>query len=85
MEQDAYNPPRFWWLKRITCAGIAYMIFLLAVRLWWGWEAQRRLDAAIEERRAAGQPVLLGAVRERRMRTMLHTASRIRVAYLALG
>ena len=59
MEQDAYNPPRFWWLKRITCAGIAYMIFLLAVRLWWGWEAQRRLDAAIEERRAAGQPVLL--------------------------
>ena len=59
MEQNAYNPPRFWWLKRITCAGIAYMIFLLAVRLWWGWEAQRRLDAAIEERRAAGQPVLL--------------------------
>jgi hypothetical protein len=32
MEQNAYNPPRFWWLKRITCVAIAYMIFLLAVR-----------------------------------------------------
>ena len=59
MEQNAYNPPRFWWLKRITCAGIACVIFFLAVRLWWGWKAQRRYDAAIAKWRAAGEPVWL--------------------------
>ncbi len=32
-------------------------VFLLAVRLVWGWEANRRLQSAIDQYAAAGQPV----------------------------
>jgi hypothetical protein len=31
----------------------------VALRLWWGWEASRRLEAKIAEYRAAGQPVTI--------------------------
>jgi hypothetical protein len=52
-------PPRFWWLKRIACAGAVYVLILIVLRIWWGWEAERRFSAAIEKHRAAGEPVLL--------------------------
>jgi hypothetical protein len=50
-------PPRYWWLKRICALTLAWIVFLVAVRLWWGWEADRRWEATIARYRAAGQPV----------------------------
>jgi hypothetical protein len=57
--EQKFVPPRFWWFKRITCAGAAYLLILIAVRIWWGWVADARLQAAVEARRAAGEPVAL--------------------------
>ncbi len=51
-------PPRYWWLRRIAL-GFALLILLLGlVRLWWGYDAKARLDAAIAEIRAGGEPIL---------------------------
>lgn len=50
-------PARFWWLKRLLAAGGCLLIGLVALRLWWGWEAHRRYNAAIERYRQAGGPV----------------------------
>ena len=50
-------PPRFWWLKRIALAATVFAIALVALRLWWGWEADRRLNAAIARCHAAGEPL----------------------------
>jgi hypothetical protein len=52
-------PPRYWWLKRILLATGVLVVALVILRLWWGWEAERRLEAKIAEYRAAGQPVTL--------------------------
>jgi len=52
-------PPRYWWLKRILAAVGVLIVLLVLFRLWWGWEAQRRLDAKIAQYRAAGQPVTM--------------------------
>jgi hypothetical protein len=52
-------PPRRWWLKRILLAAGVFVLALVGLRWWWGWEAERRLQAKIAEYRAAGQPVLL--------------------------
>jgi hypothetical protein len=52
-------PPRHWWLKRLGLAAGVFVLLLAGVRWWWGWEAERRLQAKIAEYRAAGQPVLL--------------------------
>jgi hypothetical protein len=51
-------PPRYWWLRRILALTVAWIAFLVGVRLWWGWEADRRWEAAIARYRAAGQPAL---------------------------
>lgn len=51
------DPPRFRWLKRLLPLAILYVAALLAVRLWWGWEAQRQFEAAVARWRALGQPV----------------------------
>ncbi len=56
-EDDRPVPIRYWWLKRIALAGVVMVLGLVALRLWWGYEAQRRLDAVIAEYRAAGQMV----------------------------
>lgn len=52
-------PPRFGWLKRIALALAAWIGVLVAARLLWGWEADRRMRAKIAEYRAAGEPVLI--------------------------
>lgn len=52
-------PPRFWWLKRIALALVAWIAVLTAARLVWGWEADRRMQAKIAEYRAAGEPILI--------------------------
>ena len=51
-------PPRFRWLKRLTVAGVAYVVVLVGVRLAWGVYADWRLDRAIAAHRALGEPVL---------------------------
>ena len=50
-------PPRYWWLKRILAAIGILVLALACLRLWWGWEAHRRLQAEIKRYRAAGQLV----------------------------
>jgi len=50
-------PPRYWWLKRILAASGALLVLLVALRLWWGWIAERRLQAEIDRIVAAGEPI----------------------------
>jgi len=50
-------PPRFWWLKRLAVAGVAYVLLLVGVRLWWGYEADRRLQAEVDAIRSRGEPL----------------------------
>lgn len=50
-------PPRYWWLKRIALAAGILLVALFALRLWWGWEANRRLQAEIDRIIAAGEPI----------------------------
>jgi hypothetical protein len=51
-------PPRYWWLKRIGAGAGVLVLALVAVRLWWGHVAERRLRAKIAEYHAAGLPIL---------------------------
>jgi hypothetical protein len=57
--EEKLVPLRFWWFKRVVCVGVAYVLLLVGVRIWWGRVADARLHAAVEARRAAGEPVLL--------------------------
>lgn len=50
-------PPRYWWLKRIGVVAGLLLVTLFALRLWWGWEANRRLQAEIDRIIAAGEPI----------------------------
>lgn len=52
-------PPRYWWLKRILLTAGFLVLALVALRWWWGYEAQRRLQAKIDEYHALGQPVTI--------------------------
>ncbi len=56
-EDEMPVPIRYWWLKRLALAGVVMVLGLVALRLWWGYEAQRRLDEVIAGYRAAGQMV----------------------------
>ena len=50
-------PVRFWWLKRILLVGGIVLVAMGALRIWWGWEAHRRLQAEIDKYIAAGEPI----------------------------
>src|SRR3990172_6612547 len=50
-------PPRYWWLKRIALTVGILLVAVIALRLWWGWEADRRLQAEIDKIIAAGDPI----------------------------
>ncbi|MCH9001442.1 MAG: hypothetical protein IIC02_02620 [Planctomycetes bacterium] len=49
-------PPRYWWLKRISIGVGVLLVAVVFLRLWWGWEADRRLQAEIDRIIAAGEP-----------------------------
>ncbi|MCH8242839.1 MAG: hypothetical protein IH897_09540, partial [Planctomycetes bacterium] len=49
-------PPRYWWLKRISIGVGVLLVAVVFLRLWWGWEADRRLQAEIDRIVAAGEP-----------------------------
>src|SRR5271155_1503822 len=53
------HPRRFWWLKRLTVAGLFLLLILFGLRLWWGRAAQLQLDAVIAAAQARGEPVLI--------------------------
>lgn len=50
-------PPRYWWLRRILIGTGVLLVGLVGVRIWWGWEAHRRLTAQIDKYVAAGEPI----------------------------
>ncbi len=50
-------PPRFRWLKRLSLLGGCLLVALLGLRLWWGYEADRRLRQVVERYQAAGELV----------------------------
>jgi hypothetical protein len=56
--QTRPNPPRLWWLKHLSLAGLFLIVALAALRWWWGHEAQRRMDAMIAAAHAKGEPIL---------------------------
>lgn len=51
-------PARFYWLKRLTLAGLTLVILLVGLRLFWGHRMQSRLDEAIADIQAQGEPIL---------------------------
>ena len=51
------DPPRYWWLKRLTASVLLLTVALAAVRYAWGREAKRRLGRELEPIIAAGEPV----------------------------
>ncbi len=50
-------PPRFWWLKRLAVSAGALIVLLGVCRWVWGVYADRRLETAIAQLRAAGEPI----------------------------
>lgn len=54
--EDEAPPCRLWSRRRVLFL-LTLLALPLAVRWWWGGYAQRRLDAAIAELRARGEPV----------------------------
>ncbi len=57
VDEIAPIPPRYYWLKRFSLAFAGLIVFLFVLRLWWGWEAHRRLQAEIDRIRASGEPI----------------------------
>jgi hypothetical protein len=51
------DPPRYWWLKRLSLASLLLLLSLALVRVAWGWESHRRLARELAPVRAAGDPV----------------------------
>lgn len=58
-EPQTLCPPRFWWLRRLTVAGLTLALSMVAVRLAWGREADRRLRRLLDDLAARGEPVRL--------------------------
>jgi hypothetical protein len=56
LEDELLSPRRF-RLRHVVLAALVLAGVLAGVRLWWGWHAGRRLDAAVAELRAKGEPV----------------------------
>jgi hypothetical protein len=53
------DPPRFRRLKRWSVIGVVILFLLIGLRLWWGFEAQRRLDAMIAAAHARGELITI--------------------------
>lgn len=56
-KQRKSRPGRYYHLKRLALAFAGLMVFLFVVRLLWGWEAHRRLQAEIDRIVARGEPL----------------------------
>lgn len=49
-------PPRRRWLKRITLTVLVLVMLAAAVRMWWGYYADRRVAAFLAQAKAHGEP-----------------------------
>src|SRR5688572_13955551 len=58
-ERDDPFPPRFRHLKRWVITAVLVTLALLVLRVWWGRQAQHRLDALVAEARASGESILI--------------------------
>lgn len=52
------DPARYGWLKRSICCGAGVLVILMAIRCWWEFDAQRRMNAIVADARSRGEPVL---------------------------
>ena len=77
-------PPRFRWLNRFANVGILLFVLLVAVRLWWGWTAQRQLAAKLAEYSAAHEAVTLEELSRRPLDDEDNAAWHLRSAAAAL-
>ena len=50
-------PPRYRWLKRLAAGLGLFFALVIVLRMWWGHEADRRLQAEIDRIQAAGEPL----------------------------
>lgn len=50
-------PPRYRWLKRLAAGLGVFFALVVVLRIWWGYEAHRRLQAEIDRIQAAGEPI----------------------------
>lgn len=57
LDSATANPPRFWWLKRLTVSSLALAVVLAGVWYAWAGEARHRLARELEPLIAAGEPV----------------------------
>lgn len=55
--RPAPNPPRYWWLKRLAIAGVVALVALIGLRLYWGHIMSARLEAAVADIEARGEPI----------------------------
>ncbi len=55
---ERIDPPRFRWLKRSLLLSLILLLALGGLRVWWGREAQRRVNAFVAAVRGRGEPVL---------------------------
>ena len=51
-------PPRYRWIKIALALSGAFLVVVVALRVWWGWVADARLEAVLTAYREAGQPLL---------------------------
>jgi len=47
------------WLKRVMLIVGLLLVTVVGLRIWWGWEAKRRLRVKVEQYRATSQPVFV--------------------------
>lgn len=57
-DHSAPNPKRFYWLKRFAVATLVTLVLLVGLRIVWGYVMQSRLDQAIADIQAKGEPIL---------------------------
>ena len=56
-EPQHARPPRYRWLRRVAVIAAVFFASVLAVRLWWGREAARRLATEVSASHARGEPI----------------------------
>lgn len=55
-ESPTIDPPRFVWLRRGAVGFVLLLLILVALRLWWGHEANRRIADLARAAYARGEP-----------------------------
>ena len=85
IEPERPFPPRFRQLKRWALVAILILTTLGALRLWWGYEAQRRLDALLADARSHGRKILITDYTSPSLANEENAAYPIRQAAAAIG